>query len=156
MRCTTARTIMVSQLDGEASGAEKERLERHLEDCGACRLERASLGRLGLALEVLRTPVAVPPTLEDDLVRRVRMLADEESPSWGERLRSWLPGPMLAAVAVAILVVVGLRTEDANEQLASTRALNDLQGTLPRSATSPDSLALSARTSTTRRSRCSI
>jgi len=44
-------------LAGELDEAERARLERHVEDCAACRAERSSLGALDELLDAERVPV---------------------------------------------------------------------------------------------------
>lgn len=127
MQCTTARTMMISSLDDRtASELERRALAAHLDACAACRAEHERTHRLARALAELAPEVPVPPALEGEVLRRVRGL-DGDVVTWAERLRAWLPAPVLAAGAVAtiLFVVVGDRDPmgEAPEPLARPRAI---------------------------------
>jgi anti-sigma factor RsiW len=106
MRCTTARKIMVASLDGAARDDERDRLVEHLAGCAACRHEQEQTRRLALAMGGLAAETEVPGSVEDALMRRLRRL-EGDGPTVAERLRGWLPAPVLvAAAAVALALVV--------------------------------------------------
>lgn len=111
MRCRTAQTWIVAARDAELGGRRRRALDRHLVRCGACRAERVAIeGVLGL-LDGLSQEAEVPARLEQRVMRQVRHLADEEASR-----ASWWPSrglrglaPALAAAAVVLLTVAGLR-----------------------------------------------
>ena len=112
MNCRTARIGMVAARDGEIPARRQRALERHLDRCGACRAERVAFeGVLG-ALDRLPLEAEVPARLEQEVLRRVRMMADDEPA--GSPAGSWLRmlAPAVATTAVVGLAVVGLRSAD--------------------------------------------
>jgi hypothetical protein len=107
MRCARARQWMTAAADRELGARRTQRLERHLAACPACRDERARTIRLLDALAALPATAAVPPRLEQDTLRRVRLAAAED----GERRtrRGWwllgVPAAGLAALTAVLLAV---------------------------------------------------
>ena len=118
MSCRTARNAMVAARDGELGARGRRALDRHLDRCGACRAERVAFeGVLG-ALEQLPFDAEVPARLEQDVMRRVRILAEDEpapGPGWAR-----VVAPMLATTAVVALAVVGVRSDGGSHVAAKT------------------------------------
>lgn len=108
MNCRTARMTMVAARDGELAARQRRALDRHLDGCATCGADRVALeGVLG-ALETLPLETEVPARLEQQVMRRVRAVADEE-PAWNPRSWTRFVTPAVAATAVVTLAVVGLR-----------------------------------------------
>ena len=72
--CTAMQAKFSEYLDGRLTGVEMQRLASHLEKCGDCASEWASLRRLQTSLAALG-PVQEP----DDLLLRVRVAVSRES-----------------------------------------------------------------------------
>jgi len=133
--------------------AERDRVERHLEGCGACR-ERVRW--LWPAIDMLPAAVAQqdpPPALRERLMAIVEDEAAAGSPARPEarvgarsarRRRSWLPGlggalrPALAGFGVALLLaagVVGYSLRDDESSSSRTYAAVPLSGRSPAEGT---------------------
>jgi hypothetical protein len=113
MGCRTAYTSMVAARDGALGARRRRALDRHLEQCESCRAEQVAVEDVLAVLDRLPTVVDVPARLEQQVMRRVRALAEEEPHGpLAERLGRWLrsAGPALAAGAVAMVALVGLQT----------------------------------------------
>src|SRR5258706_10957901 len=113
MRCRSARVLMNAARDGELAGRERRALERHLDQCEACRTERVTLEGVLAALDGLPREAAVPTRLEDQVFRQIRGLADEQAGSPGS-LSTWLRGlvPAIAATTVVVVAMVGMRSRE--------------------------------------------
>jgi anti-sigma factor RsiW len=112
MRCRTAQAAIVAAGDGELGARHRRALDRHLAHCDACRAERVSVEGVRGALATLAPEAAVPARLEQEVLRRVRVLASEGAErAPGYRLAQWLAGiaPGLAATAVVVVAVLGVR-----------------------------------------------
>jgi len=109
MRCRTARRWITSDLAGELSPARAGRLAQHVERCEGCRRERGAYAALDRALAALPPEAELPPRLEQDTLRRVRLAAADEPPAAGMWRWRWLrvAAPALAAAAVLLLAVRG-------------------------------------------------
>ena len=113
MRCGRAHRLMTAAVDRELAAGEREALDGHLAGCPACEREMRSTTALLRALASLPGEAGVPPRLEQETLRRVRLAADEPPVRAG--WRRWLPLPLplpalvLAAAAVAALSVGLLR-----------------------------------------------
>ena len=84
---------------GESTDAEERELERHLEECPACRNDLDEVRR---AHDVLRTTVAgPPPELKDWVLARARSEGRRDTAG---RWRFWL----LAAVALVVVAFLGV------------------------------------------------
>jgi len=107
MRCRTARRWTTRKLAGELSAGRIGRLERHIERCDECRREDAAYAALDRALSLLPMEAALPPRLEQDTLRRIRVAGAEDDPQPARRLGRWLGFgvPALAAAAVLVLAV---------------------------------------------------
>ena len=112
--CSSVAPLLDKYFDGEASAEEKETIERHLTDCGACQGVLESMGRLSA---LIRTPVEASveqeafPWVWQKIQREIQV---QPRTTWWESLRARL-GPFLfprrrawvpAAVAVLILLSV--------------------------------------------------
>lgn len=116
MRCETVRTRLVDRLIG-ASPLEAAEIERHLDDCAACRAERESLTLLWERLGALESPA---PDAADTPRIRARfdaMLeaydagrADRQSSNLRDRVVAVLRlrWPVYTAQAAAALVILAL------------------------------------------------
>lgn len=107
MRCQTARGWITRDLAGELSPGRAGRLAQHVEGCEGCRREQAAYAALDRMLGTLTLDGPLPPRLEQDTLRRVRLAApDDDAP---ERLGVWrwlrLGAPALAGAAVLLLAV---------------------------------------------------
>src|SRR5262245_21429615 len=95
MRCRTARRWMTTELAGELTRSRIARRARHVERCTDCEDERAAYAALERALDALPLEVALPPRLEQDALRRVRLEAAREDgarpPGLAHRLRLAAP-----------------------------------------------------------------
>jgi anti-sigma factor RsiW len=111
MRCRTAHTAIIAARDGELGVRRRRALDRHLTRCGACRAERVAIDDVLAALDRLPEETDVPARLEQEIMRRVRVLASE--PNAGvSPVSQWLRvlTPALAAGAVAAAAVFGVRS----------------------------------------------
>ena len=112
MRCRTARIAILAARDGELGARRQLALDRHLARCAACRAEQAPIEGVLAALDGLDREAAVPARLEQEVLRRVRVLgAEATSETAAQRVARWLGGlvPAFAAAAVVIIAVVGIR-----------------------------------------------
>jgi anti-sigma-K factor RskA len=116
---------------GALQGEEKLALERHLEECSACRRELESL-RGDMALLALSTAGPKPPArarkrLMDAVAREPHKASDRKPQPW------WLPLPWLAAASLALVVVAmsmqnsGLRRQVASLERDAANRQVDLQ-----------------------------
>ena len=105
MRCRTARQWITRDLAGELSPRRVERLGRHVERCEGCRHEQVAYAALDRALGLLPLAAEMPPRLEQDTLRRVRLTADDADPRPARGLGRWL---LIGAPAVAATAVLGL------------------------------------------------
>jgi anti-sigma factor RsiW len=99
---------MTSDLAGELSSARAGRLAQHVERCEGCRRERAAYTALDRALDALPLAAPLPPRLEQDTLRRIRLAGAEEAPAGGGLWRwRWLrvAAPALAGAVVLVLAV---------------------------------------------------
>lgn len=117
MRCRKSQEYINRAIDGELSGRERARLERHLAECPECRVLSEDLGRIVAGAGRLVTPEPSDKVWAN--VRTELVKARRE----GERIEAarppafWLGAPALryagvaalALVLVATGVVVGLR-----------------------------------------------
>ena len=112
--CSSVAPLLDKYFDGEASAEEKETIERHLTDCGACQGVLESMGHLSA---LIRTPVEASveqeafPWVWQKIQREIQV---QPRTTWWESLRARF-GPFLfpkrrtwvpAAVAVLILLSV--------------------------------------------------
>lgn len=107
MRCQTARGWITRDLAGELSPGRAGRLAQHVEGCEGCRREQTAYAALDRMLGTLTLDGPLPPRLEQDTLRRVRLAAaDDDGP---ERLGVWrwlrVGAPALAGAAVLLLAV---------------------------------------------------
>ena len=119
--CRRARNSMVASRDGELTARRQRALERHLDRCGACRTERVALEGVLATLDGLSLEADVPPALEHAVMRRIRALAEDEQES--PRTLAWTRtlAPAVAASAVVLLAVVGLRSGEVAPPRAPTK-----------------------------------
>lgn len=86
MRCTQARPLFSSYLDGAVSGAEMHEISEHLRQCGNCQEEYVLLEKTRSLLFGLG-PQKAPP----DLAVKIRItLSSERSRGWRQFLRGQL------------------------------------------------------------------
>jgi hypothetical protein len=113
MRCRTAHSFLITARDGELTARRRRALDRHLSHCAACRTEQVTIEGVLAALDRLPDATDVPARLEQNVMRKVRALADEPV-GWGASLdpSRWLRtlAPTIAAGAVAGLAIFGLRS----------------------------------------------
>jgi hypothetical protein len=103
MRCTRAQQWMTAALDRELDPRRRRAFDRHVASCGPCAREMARTARLLEHVGTFPAEAPVPARLEQDTLRRVRLLAAAEA----ERpARRWWPA--LPAVAVAGLATIAL------------------------------------------------
>jgi anti-sigma factor RsiW len=124
MRCRTAHSFLITARDGELGARRRHALDRHLSRCAACRTEQVAIEGVLAALDRLPDGTDVPARLEQNVMRRVRALADEPV-GWRasldpSRWRGTL-APALAAGAVAAITVVGLRSSPQRSTLEPLR-----------------------------------
>ena len=106
MRCQRAKKWMAAAVDGELSPRRRRALDGHLATCAACRRELAATERMLTALEGLPMEAAVPASLEQATLRRVRLAAaDEAERAPARRWTRWLPLPAFALATAAVLVL---------------------------------------------------
>ena len=109
MRCARAQALMTTAVDAELSPWRRRGLERHLAGCTGCAAEMTATRTLLQAVGGLVGEAEVPSALEQATLRRVRLLAAEETepasrPAWWR-----LPVPAVAVAGVAALALaVGL------------------------------------------------
>ena len=97
--CTEARVELSARLDGELDSAAAGALERHLEECPACRSHATEIARVR---RVLRAQPAEPvPDLSAEIMSRVERLADRGAGTGRERLRVGAVAATVAALLVA-------------------------------------------------------
>jgi putative zinc finger protein len=109
MRCSTARRLTITAADRELGGWRRRGLDRHLAGCAACRDERAETDRVLALVGGLPTEAAPPARLEQEVLRRVRRLADDDAArGWRGLGPSWVRGlvPAVATLAMVVLAVV--------------------------------------------------
>ncbi|HKF20198.1 MAG TPA: zf-HC2 domain-containing protein [Candidatus Angelobacter sp.] len=83
MKCTQARPLFSSYLDGAVSGVEMHEVSRHLEQCRACKTEYGQMEKTRILLSSLGHKQAPP-----DLAVRIRItLASARSRTWRGSLR---------------------------------------------------------------------
>lgn len=111
MRCRTAQAWIVAGADGELAPRQQRALDRHLAGCAGCRAEQVAAEGVLKALEGLGREVEIPARMEQQVLRRVRGLAEHGNASWPARVGSRVSNlvPSLAAGAVALLAIVALR-----------------------------------------------
>src|SRR4029077_7625056 len=106
MRCRTARGWITRDLAGELSPGRAGRLAQHVEGCEGCRRGQTAYATLDRMLGTLTLDGPLPPRLEQDTLRRVRLAADDDAPQrarvWP---RLWGGAPALAGAAVLLLAV---------------------------------------------------
>jgi len=106
MRCRTARGWITRDLAGELSPGRAGRLAQHVDGCEGCRREQTAYATLDRMLGTLTLDGPLPPRLEQDTLRRVRLAADDDAP---QRLGVWrwlrVGAPALAGAAVLLLAV---------------------------------------------------
>jgi hypothetical protein len=88
MRCTSARRLFSSYLDGAVSGVEMREISQHVNGCPACADEYALLEKTRVLVSSLG-PRQAPP----DLATKIRLnISSAQSRSW----RQTIQGPLLA------------------------------------------------------------
>jgi Putative zinc-finger len=110
MKCAQATSLFSPYLDGAVTGKEMHKINRHLEGCGACRLEYAALQRTQQLLASVGRQKAPA-----DLSLKLRLAISQEvrrtrHPYWGSlrvRLQNVVEAfmvPATAGLAVAVLI----------------------------------------------------
>jgi len=106
MRCERAQELVAAAVDDELAPRRRRALDRHLAGCEACRRELGATERLLGMLEALPMEAEVPVDLEQATLRRVRLLAaDESEKAERTRWRRWLPLPAFAVATAAVTVL---------------------------------------------------
>jgi hypothetical protein len=114
MRCTQARPLFSSYLDGAVSGAKMHEISEHLRVCAVCQTDYRGLETMRILLASLG-PKQAPP----DLAFKIRItLSSERSRNWRQLLRGqvvrWQHAfhsfmlPAAAGVVTAIFFFTGL------------------------------------------------
>jgi predicted anti-sigma-YlaC factor YlaD len=120
MDCEWVGLLLVDHLDGACIDPLREKIDRHLAGCAACRAEREALAGVDDAMARARVPDP-PGALADDVLRgALRPVAPV--PRWRD-LRS------LAAAAAVLAGAVGLYTYFRNEvgpYLPDVRVVSEL------------------------------
>ncbi len=100
------REAISACLDGELEPSERTALERHLADCGECRLLLADLRRLGEAV-AQEEPPPIPADLADRISRRLGSSRSGEPARPSRRAWIWRV-PAAAAAGLAALAILSL------------------------------------------------
>jgi anti-sigma factor RsiW len=106
MRCERAQELVAAAVDDELAPRRRRALDRHLAGCEVCRRELGATERLLGMLDALPMEAEVSVDLEQATLRRVRLLAADESEK-AERTRwtRWLPLPAFAVATAAVTVL---------------------------------------------------
>jgi len=121
MRCRTARQWITRDLAGELSPRRVEQLGRHVERCEGCRREQVAYAALDLALGLLPVAAEMPPRLEQDTLRRVRLAADDADPRPARAVARWLfigAPALVATAALGLALYAGVPPETAQPPAA--------------------------------------
>jgi hypothetical protein len=100
--CAQVQGKLSAFADGELAELDRLGVERHLEDCAACRLELEELRRLSAFLERQGRQVPEPPAWE-----AVAATVADRSPPAGA-LRAWRRADFAIAASLATLALLGL------------------------------------------------
>lgn len=124
MRCERAQEWTVARLDGELSAWRARRLDRHVTACPSCATETSTTLRLFDVLNALPPPPPVPQRLEQNTLRAIRQLDDEQVQRrarrwWWSGLEAALP---IASAAAVLLLAIRLTTGDTPYAPIGTRA----------------------------------
>ena len=114
MKCTQARPLFSSYLDGAVSGVEMHEVSKHLEQCQGCKSEYGQLEKARILLSSLGHKQAPP-----DLAVRIRItLASARTRTWREVLSGRMVQvqnafdafvlPATAGIVTAVFFFVGL------------------------------------------------
>ena len=106
MDCTTVQQKLKAYLDQELQDKEAQALMVHLQSCTQCAYEAEALSRTWELLRELPEPDRVPDLIPATLAR----IRSAEKESFRERVSRWLtliPGPAVAATALALGIYVG-------------------------------------------------
>jgi hypothetical protein len=125
MNCSHVRELLPALLYGDVSPADKNHLEKHLDECAACRREFAALQGVRRLLGV-----AAPPNVQVDLARLYRASAAQA----GRRQRGWRRVALLAAGVAALVAITAFLRFEAHFQ---SHQLVLRWGTAPTADTSP-------------------
>jgi hypothetical protein len=106
MRCQTARGWITRDLAGELSPGRAGRLAQHVEGCEGCRREQTAYAALDRMLGTLILDGPLPPRLEQDTLRRVRLAAADDVGQSGSA-SGMAAGRALVAWPVLLLAVRG-------------------------------------------------
>ncbi len=117
MRCRKARKNLVAFLDGELQEDLREKVERHLERCTACRQEMMALRRLGNALDQMEAPAPPAWMTGEGILERARRETGDRRRARADRVRPvpvfappvWARG-LLAGALVLLVVLVWWKT----------------------------------------------
>jgi anti-sigma factor RsiW len=109
-RCRRQAAALVDYADGELSERARPRLERHLARCPRCRDELAALHEVPALLQTaeIRRDESFWLRQRQDILRAVRTQT-EPAPA-RERVPRFAWQGAVAAVAVAVIVIAGIRT----------------------------------------------
>ena len=126
MHCRTAEKAIIAARAGEIAPRQQRALDRHLADCGSCAAERVAIERVLRGVDSLGFTGVVPARVEQEVLRRVRALEEEEAAaaeSWRRRLSTWVLGltPAMAATAVVVVALIGV--EVSTQQAPSPAAM---------------------------------
>lgn len=152
MRCERAQQWMTAAIDGELSPRRRRALDRHLAGCESCGRELVATERMLAAVAALPMETEVPARVEQDTLRRVRVLAAAESEA--SRWHGWrafrLPAFALAS-AMALALAVGVMRESGGPPVGMDPAtpvgrvaVAPAPSAVPPAAESPEDLVASA------------
>src|SRR5207302_6134737 len=105
MNCSQVRELLPVLLYGDVSAADKIHLEKHVDECAACRREFAALQGVRRLLGV-----AAPPNMQVDLARLYRASAAQA----GQRHRRWRRMALLAAGVAALVAIIAFSRFEAH------------------------------------------
>jgi Putative zinc-finger len=110
MRCSKATRQLQLYIDKQLTLDQIRALEAHLSICSACREELFLLEMIEQALQSME-PIAEPPDLTDNIMRRVALSTHQTERASRERTRlSFRPSlsELLAAAALATVTTLGI------------------------------------------------
>jgi anti-sigma-K factor RskA len=105
---------------GSLEGAEREALEKHLEECASCRREvellRGDISLIALTTAGPKPPVRSRQRLMSAIANEPRLPSVVPAPASSGRQRSWWPGLGWVAALALALVCIGLMRQNSTLQ----------------------------------------
>jgi anti-sigma factor RsiW len=114
---------MAAAVDNELSPRQRRALDRHVASCASCQRELAATERMLASVAALPMEATVSARLEQDTLRRVRIVASDEAEA-GERSSWWrsIRVPVMALASAAVLALAIGITRESTEVRAPERA----------------------------------